>query len=191
RAYRLGKVEGKVGSRWRVADRRHPIPGQAGGVTHVRVQLLPDRGQGSQLTVALDLRVPRNARGQEGTLDIGGGQDYAGPVGATTAEPTSFDAQLRTLKDAPHNNEVLGALVLPTEDEDAPPAATARKRTPQIVTGQATIPFVIRQARKGAARGRRPLGESGGPQAGSPGQRRARLAPAPGLQQFPERVDVQ
>ncbi|HKE99221.1 MAG TPA: SpoIVB peptidase S55 domain-containing protein [Actinomycetes bacterium] len=144
RGYRLGKVETKVGSRWVVADRRHPITGRAGVTTSVRVHLLPDRGQGAQLTVGLAVKVPRGTSGQEGDLDIGGGQGYEGPVGTTGEEPKSFAEQLRSLSDAPHNNEVLAGLLLATEDEEAPPAATVRHRTPQIVTGSASIPFRIR-----------------------------------------------
>jgi hypothetical protein len=143
RGYRLGKVEAKVGSRWVVADRQHPITGRAGATTDVRVHLLPDRGQGGELLVPLAIRVPSGSAGQEGTLEIGGGQGYQGPVG-TSGEPGSFDQLLRSLKDAPHNDEVLAALVLTSEDEAAPAAATARGRTPQVVTGQATIPFRIR-----------------------------------------------
>src|SRR4029453_534218 len=160
-AYRLGKVETKVGSRWVVADRKHRIVGRAGRTTHLRVHLLPDCGQDAKVVVPLRIRVPGGTAGRRGTLEIAG--DLGIVVGAPESReprapdqpPSAKDAPVvkdaPPVKDASCGGEVLAALMLAPRDGVKGPVATARARTPQSVTGYATIPFAIRWRAGGAS----------------------------------------
>jgi hypothetical protein len=104
----------------------------------------------------LEVATPAGTGGKTGTLRLTGGPGAPegeepaadGPQAPAPAqpEPGGFDELLQSLQDTPANDDVLATLLLPgeTEDEEPVPAAQAKGKAQDVVTGIVSIPYVIR-----------------------------------------------
>jgi hypothetical protein len=144
-AYRITGVEQRVGAGWEPLDGNEPLPLQPGATVRLRVLLARDRSTAAIPPVELTLKVPADAAGRDGSIDVtGGGDGGGGEEGSGSGdEPKSFDELLASLRNAPQNDQVVASLNLFTGEESSPSASTDRKTVAEIVSGGVSIPVVV------------------------------------------------
>jgi hypothetical protein len=145
RAYRVDRLERRAGATWVPINPSVPVRLAAGQALRLRAHLRSYRRRTPDRVVELILAVPSELPpGTAGTLVVRGVAEEpdapspGGPDGpGGPAEPETFDALLTSLRDAPRNDEVIAELLL---GEQPTPAARARERVDEVVTGSVLIP---------------------------------------------------
>lgn len=146
RAYRVTGLQVREHGAFVPVAAGDTITAAAKSALQIRVMLTPYRGRGTAKTLTMSLTVP-NAVGSEATLFAGaqaqqGGDDSGDPP--APAQPTSFDALVASLANAPRNTAVLGSLAV--SDASSPTATTVDQVTQvdQVVDGSisATVDIV-------------------------------------------------
>jgi hypothetical protein len=143
--YRITGVEQLVGGGWQPVDDNESLSVDPGETLRLRVLLAVDRSSAVIPPIPLTLKVPADAGGREGSLDItggsgGGDDDFA--VAADSGDPDSFNALLDELRKTPANNDVVGSLTFFSED-DSSPAVTTKKSADEVVTGFDSISLSV------------------------------------------------
>jgi hypothetical protein len=142
RAWRITGVEQRVGTDWDPIDGMLEVdPGQT---IRVRALLAQDRSTVKPAPVEFSLKVPLDAAGREGSLDVtgGGGSPDEEFAEESSGEPQTFDQLVDALRKTPTNNEVAAELSFFSEESPGP-VASARKPTDEVVSGGASVPVLV------------------------------------------------
>jgi hypothetical protein len=149
-AYRLDKAEVKNASgQWVTADGTEPIEVAADRPVEARARAVAYRGLAAPRTVTFTLPLPAGSAGRSGIVAIAGGITCQ-PSGSDSSpaclpsSPDSFSELLRALSTAPRNDDVIAALFLGEAPADRP-VATRRARLTSVVSGQITLPVLVRR----------------------------------------------
>jgi hypothetical protein len=138
RAYRITDVQRRVGAEWEPLDDDEGLQVDPGELIRLRILLALERSTTPVAPLELSLRVPADAAGREGSLDImggsfGGGEGDEGS-GDEGGEPQTFEQLVDALRRIPRNNQVVAQLRFFSET-DSGPTITAATDTAEVVTG--------------------------------------------------------
>jgi hypothetical protein len=146
RAYRIDGIEQRVGAEWEPIDPDGGLSVQPGALLRLRVLLAQERSTTAVAPVEVALRVPADAAGREGSLEIsggGGGDDgEEGFAAEAGGEPQSFEELVDALRTAPRNDDVVASLQFFSESGSTGPA-TVRKRVAEVVSGGLGVPVLV------------------------------------------------
>jgi hypothetical protein len=131
RAYRLGRVERRVGGEWVKLSRHNAARINGGSVMHLRVELRPV-DDSDTVFVPVNLQVPESRRRSFGSLQIAGGGSLF-----DRSRASSFEGLLDSLENATPNNAVVAALTV--ERRGPASQTTASSVTDQVVQGRFEI----------------------------------------------------
>ena len=144
--YRITGVERLVNGTWAPIDSDESLSVDPGETLRLRVLLAVDRSTATIPPIPVTLKVPADAAGREGSLDISGGSgggDDEGSVATTeSGDPETFDELLDALRKTPANNDVVASLTFFSE-EDSSPAVTTKKAADEVVTGFQSISLSV------------------------------------------------
>jgi hypothetical protein len=106
RFFRVGRVEQKVGTSYRVLDERSVVRTQPGRRVILRVTLDSFRNRFGSKQIQIATRVPADGSpGTFGSIMVGARGFDEGAEKAASAEPRSFDALLTQLASSPRNDQ--------------------------------------------------------------------------------------
>jgi hypothetical protein len=142
RTWRITDVEQRVGTDWDPIDGALQVdPGQT---IRVRALLAQDRSTVKPAPVEFSLKVPADAGGREGSLEVTGGggspdEEFAEESGG---DPQSFDELVDALRKTPTNNQIAAELTFFSEERSTA-AASVRKPTDEVVSGGAGVALIV------------------------------------------------
>jgi hypothetical protein len=146
RAFHVARVQVRVKGAWRTVGPQSVVRVRHGRRIFLRVVLGSRRNELGTKVVAAHLRVPRAApRGVLGFVQVGSdlGLEDEGGLDTAGAEPASFAQLVRSLQDAPRNDELPLSLQLLSDDEAAPSVRT-KSQVGAVVSGSAQFMVRIR-----------------------------------------------
>jgi SpoIVB peptidase S55 len=143
RAYRIKGVEQRVGTDWEPVEESLTV--DPGATIRLRVLLIQDRSTAPIAPVELSFKVPADAGGREGSIEImggGGGGGEEGPPTGGSGEPETFEQLIDQLGKLPRNDQITADFRFFSEEESTA-VASIRKDTAEVVSGGTSVSVTV------------------------------------------------
>ena len=148
RFFRVGRVEQKIGTSYRVLGERSVVRVKPGQRAILRVTLNSFRNNFGSKQIQIATRVPADAiPGTSGSISVGArgfeGEFEGESEGTASAEPKSFDALLAQLASSPRNDQLGLTLDLSSEEDGTGVRQEAVRQAFDVVRGNRFFAFRV------------------------------------------------